>query len=44
MIKNRTGFNDLYNYRNSAYFIKTVKNARKWENYSDNLAIFAGAC
>lgn len=44
MIKNGTGFNDLYNYRNSAYFIKTVINARNWENYSDNLAIFAGAC
>jgi len=44
MIKNGTGFNDLYNYRNSAYFIKTVKAARYWENYSNNLAIFAGAC
>ncbi len=44
MIKNGTGFNDLYNYRNSAYFIKTVINARNWGNYSDNLAIFAGAC
>lgn len=44
MIKNNTGFNDLYNYRNSHYFIKTVKNARYWENSSNNLAIFAGAC
>lgn len=44
MIKNTSNFNDLYNYRNSAYFIKTVKAARSWENYSNNLAIFAGAC
>lgn len=44
MIKSGTGYNDLYNYRNSAYFIKTVKNARYWENNSNNLAIFAGAC
>lgn len=44
MIKSGTGFHDLYNYRNSAYYIKTVKNARSWENYSNNLAIFAGAC
>lgn len=44
MIKNGTGYNDLYNYRNSSYFIKTVKNARFWENNSNNLAIFAGAC
>lgn len=44
MIKNGTGFNDIYNYRNSIYFVKTVKIARSWENYSNNLAIFAGAC
>ncbi len=44
MIKHGTGFNDIYNYRNSAYFVKTVVAARAWENYSNNLAIFAGAC
>lgn len=44
MIKNGTGFNDLYNYRNSAYFINAVKQARDWEKHSNNLAIFAGAC
>ncbi len=44
MIKRGTGFNDIYNYRNSAYFVKTVMAARAWENYSNNLAIFAGAC
>lgn len=44
MIKRGTGFNDIYNYRHSAYFVKTVINARQWENHSNNLAIFAGAC
>ena len=44
MIKRGTGFNDIYNYRNSSYFVKTVMEARAWENYSNNLAIFAGAC
>lgn len=44
MIKSGTGYNDIYNYRNSAYFIKTVKLARNWENHTGNLAIFAGAC
>ena len=44
MIKRGTGFNDIYNYRNSAYFVKTVLAARSWEKYSNNLAIFAGAC
>ena len=44
MIKRGTGFNDIYNYRNSAYFVKTVHTARAWEQNSNNLAIFAGAC
>lgn len=44
MIKRGTGFNDIYNYRHSAYFVKTVLNAREWENHSNTLAIFAGAC
>ena len=44
MIKKGSGFNDIYNYRHSAYFVKTVIQAREWENYSNNLAIFAGAC
>lgn len=44
MIKRGTGFNDIYNYRNSSYFVKTVEQARLWERYSNNLAIFAGAC
>ena len=43
MIKNNTGYNDLYNYRNSRYFLDTVKEARKWD-VNNKLVIFAGAC
>jgi len=42
MIKKETRFNDIYNYRNSKYFIETVKQARKYErDYKKNIAIFA---
>ena len=43
MIKNGTGFNDIYNYRNSKYFINTVNKARQIKLNKD-LVIFAGAC
>lgn len=43
MIKNKTGYNDLSNYRNSRYFIESVKEARKYRN-QDEMSIFAGAC
>lgn len=43
MIRKGTKFNDLYNYRNSKYFIQTVQEARK-QNLKKDLAIFAGAC
>lgn len=43
MIKNNTGYNDLYNYRNSRYFLDTVKEARQWD-INNKLVIFAGAC
>ncbi len=45
MIKNGMKYNDIYNYRNSKYFINTVKEAKKWAilNQKD-LVIFAGAC
>lgn len=43
MIKNGTGYTDIYNYRNSRYFINTVKEARKASKGKD-LVIFAGAC
>lgn len=44
MIKKGTGFNDIYNYRNSRHFINTVKQARKWDSKGKDLSIFAGAC
>lgn len=44
MLKNGTNINNIYNYRNSKYFINTVREARKWERSSENLVIFAGAC
>ena len=43
MIKNGTGFTDIYNYRNSRYFINTVKEARR-ASVGKDLVIFAGAC
>lgn len=44
MIKNGKNYLDIYNYRNSRYFINSVINARRWQNSSDKLVIFAGAC
>lgn len=45
MIKRETGYNDLYNYRNSRHFIETVKEARRYDKETNsNLVIFAGAC
>lgn len=41
MIKKGTGFNDIYNYRNSRHFINTVNEARKWNSKGKELAIFA---
>lgn len=43
MIKSGTGFTDIYNYRNSRYFINTVKEARE-ASKGKELVIFAGAC
>ena len=44
MIKKGHNFNDIYNYRNSKYFVETVIRARMWEQGANKLAIFAGAC
>ena len=42
MIKKGTGFYDLYNYRNSRYFVETVKEARRYDKEAGkNLVIFA---
>ncbi len=43
MIRKGIKYNDIYNYRNSRYFIQTVKKARQYKNTKE-LAIFAGAC
>ena len=45
MIKRGIRYNDIYNYRNSRYFIETVKEARKYDRQKGKkLVIFAGAC
>ena len=44
MIKNGTNYNDIYNYRNSKYFINSVIEAKKAANPNKDLVIFAGAC
>lgn len=44
MIKNGTDYNNIYNYRNSKYFIDTVLKARAWKTPGNELVIFAGAC
>lgn len=46
MIRKGTKFNDIYNYRNSKYFINSVIEARKWAEARNrkDLSIFAGAC
>ncbi len=45
MIKRGTDYHNIYNYRNSKYFIQTVKEARRYDKETNNhLVIFAGAC
>lgn len=45
MINKGRKLNDIYNYRNSKYFIQTVKEARRYDKEKNkNLVIFAGAC
>ncbi len=44
MIRNGTNYNDIYNYRNSKYFINSVIEAKKATNERKDLVIFAGAC
>ena len=45
MIKRGTDYHNIYNYRNSKYFMDTVKEARKYEKENKkHLVIFAGAC
>lgn len=44
LLKDKRDFTDIRNYRNSKYFVETVRNARKYESSRDDLVIFAGAC
>ncbi|MBQ9297500.1 sporulation peptidase YabG [Fibrobacter succinogenes] len=44
MLKKGADYNNINNYRNSKYFIESVKEARKYEPDMDKLVIFAGAC
>ena len=45
MIKKERSYDDIYNYRNSKYFIETVKEARRYEReQGKEIVIFAGAC
>lgn len=44
MIKKGFSYNDIYNYRNSKYFVQSVIEARRWEQGVNKIAIFAGAC
>lgn len=44
MTSRKGNITDLSNYKNSMNFIKTIKQARKWQPNLDSLVIFAGAC
>lgn len=44
MIKKQKSFNDINNYRNSKYFIESVKRVKLLKNVKKELVIFAGAC
>jgi len=42
--KKEKDYRDLNSYRNSKYFVQSVKNARTFQSSRDELVIFAGAC
>lgn len=45
MINKTRRYYDLYNYKNSKYFVESIKEARRYEKDKKiNLVIFAGAC
>lgn len=45
MIRKEKGYYDIYNYRNSRFFLSTVLEARRYErDTNSDLVIFAGAC
>ncbi|MFZ5986429.1 MAG: sporulation peptidase YabG [Bacillota bacterium] len=44
VIKSDKGYSNIENYRNSKYYIESVKEARRFDSNLDSLIIFAGAC
>lgn len=44
VIGGEVDYNNISNYRNSAYFVSAVQEARKYEKSLEDLVIFAGAC
>lgn len=44
MYKKGQGFYNMSNYKNSKYFVNTVRQARKWNKSEEDFIIFAGAC
>ncbi len=42
--KTKEGFGSIANYRNSKYFVESVREARRFDPDFDGLIIFAGAC
>ena len=44
LIRQNRDFYNIYNYRNSRYFVETVIRARTYKPSKDELIIFAGAC
>ena len=44
MIKKGRDYNNIYNYRNSKYFIQTVKEARKFDQETNNLIVIFARC
>lgn len=44
IVKNAKNYTDIDNYKNSRYFVESVKKLREYESNYDDLIIFAGAC
>ncbi|MDQ2085183.1 sporulation peptidase YabG [Herbivorax sp. ANBcel31] len=42
--KGKSNLSKIENYRNSKYYVRSVKEARRYQKDSDKLCIFAGAC
>lgn len=44
ILRKNGGYRNINNYRNSKYFVSSVKAAREWDKEEKKLVIFAGAC